>query len=238
MCKLTEQGLFIVFEGVDGSGTSTQANLLEKWLIARGKQAIISPEPTNGLIGRQIRAVLRGELSLHPDRALQDNLLAYLFAADRQDHLCGVAGVFAHLRQGINVICPRYFFSSMAYNDFHLARWLNHHFPLPDLLVYLDLDPEVAIARIRERGESELYETAAKLTEVRANYTKAFSYYYSPGRTDFIVLDAAQSAQAISEEIVAHLEEHYNPEQLFFNPPLAAQKESSWHSAFTERTIP
>ena len=78
---------FIVIEGIDGSGKSTQAELLKNYLINKGEKAVISPEPSNGIIGNLIRQALKKRIFFTTDKNLFDEQMAYLFAADRHDHL-------------------------------------------------------------------------------------------------------------------------------------------------------
>jgi len=78
---------FIVFEGIDGSGTSTQAKLLQEYFLKRGEKAVLSPEPSEGVIGRLIREIMQTNLISIKDQNKFDQQMAYLFAADRHDHL-------------------------------------------------------------------------------------------------------------------------------------------------------
>ncbi|MEO1802676.1 MAG: dTMP kinase, partial [Cyanobacteria bacterium J06629_2] len=78
--------IFIVFEGIDSSGKTTQAELLQSYFTANREQAVISPEPSNGIIGNLIRQALKQRVVFSKDRHLFDQQMAYLFAADRHDH--------------------------------------------------------------------------------------------------------------------------------------------------------
>jgi dTMP kinase len=137
---------FIVFEGIDGSGTSTQAKLLQEYFFKRGEKAVLSPEPSEGVIGRLIREIMQTNLISIQDQNKFDRQMAYLFAADRHYHLYNDHdGVFKLIQQEqTHVITTRYYFSSLAYNcnnpeEFAFVRQLNQHFPNPDLVIYIDV---------------------------------------------------------------------------------------------------
>ena len=200
--------LFIVIEGIDASGKSTQAELLKEYLITQKLQAVISSEPSNGIIGNMIRQALKQRIIFSRDRALFDEQMAYLFAADRHDHLYNdIDGVFKLIEDNYHVISTRYYFSSLAYNcdtvdKFNFIKKLNDRFPNPDLTIYLDLPIEASLARLQERSLQEIYETKSKLTLVREQYQKIFAEY--DGKA--IVLDATQDRLHIHRSIVEQVE--------------------------------
>ena len=176
--------LFIVFEGIDGSGKTTQAERLKEYLIKEGEPAVISPEPSTGLIGKLIREALQKSIIAIQNQPRFEEQMAYLFAADRHYHLYNDQdGVFKLINQDqTHVITPRYYFSSLAYNchtqaEYDFVSRLNQSFPAPDLVVYLDIPVEVAMSRIAERAERECYEEEAKLTQVSLNYQRIFKAY-------------------------------------------------------------
>jgi dTMP kinase len=196
--------LFIVFEGIDSCGKSTQAELLKDYFIARKEKAVISPEPSNGIIGNLIRQALKQRIIFSREQALFDEQMAYLFAADRHDHLYNdFDGVFKLIRDNYHVISTRYYFSSLAYNcetqdKFAFVQKLNDRFPNPDLTIYIDIPIEVSIARLQSRSVQEIYETKTKLTQVREQYQQIFAQYN--GR--MISLDGTQKPQQIHQQIV------------------------------------
>jgi dTMP kinase len=200
--------LFIVFEGIDSSGKTTQAELLKDSLITQQQQAVISPEPSNGIIGNLIRQALKQRIIFSKDQDLFDQQMAYLFAADRHDHLYNdVDGVFKLIKNNYHVISTRYYFSSLAYNcdtieQFNFIQKLNHRFPDPDLTIYIDIPIEVSLARLKERSLHEIYETKAKLTKVREQYQKIFASYEGQA----ITIDGTKAQQQIHQQIVAQLQ--------------------------------
>jgi dTMP kinase len=144
-------GLFIVLEGIDGTGKSTQASLLAEWFRAQGREVVASREPTDGPWGRQIRATAATG-RLDPEEELE------LFLKDRREHVEQL--IAPALAAGKVVILDRYYFSTMAYQgsrgfDPVQIRARNEAFaPQPDLLVILDLDVDRALERIGARGDT------------------------------------------------------------------------------------
>ncbi len=196
--------LFIVFEGIDSSGKTTQAELLKKYFLTTKEQAVISPEPSSGIIGNLIRQALKQRIVFSKDQHLFDQQMAYLFAADRHDHLYNdVDGVFKLIEDNYHVISTRYYFSSLAYNcetieQYNFIKKLNDRFPNPDLTIYLDIPIEVSLSRLQERSLQEIYETKTKLTKVREQYQQIFAEYDG----NAIAIDGTQDQQQIHRQIV------------------------------------
>ncbi len=137
---------FIVFEGLDGSGKTTQARLLHDRIRNVLKEKVLYTfEPTNNDIGRLIRQYLKGEISLDPKS------LPYLFAADRALHLYD--DIIPELQHS-HVICDRYILSSYAYQP-EIAKSLNEKFPSPDLTFYLRVSPEFALERMKTKDKDK-----------------------------------------------------------------------------------
>ncbi len=170
---------FIVIEGTDGSGLSTQAERLEKRLREEGREAYLTKEPTVGPAGAMIRLILSGRLVPPKDapqsKPFQPETLALLFAADRMDHLH--TDIIPKLNIGVTVICDRYYLSSYAFQGVDVeVEWLrkiNSHCLKPDLTIFLNVDSTICYKRIqRRRWHVELFEEREKLEEVRQNYLK------------------------------------------------------------------
>ena len=202
------KNLFIVLEGIDGSGSSTQSELLKEYFTSQGEKAVISPEPSSGIIGNLIRQALKKRILFTEDTNLFDEQMAYLFAADRHDHLYNdVDGVFKLINDSFHVISTRYYFSSLAYNcqtseEFNFVSKLNHKFPNPDLVIYLDISPEVSLSRIKNRSLKEVYETKTKLTKVRQNYQHIFANYGD----NLLIVDGTEDMKKISLKITSKIE--------------------------------
>ena len=173
--EVKKRGLFIVLEGPDGAGISTQTGLLQSHLAAREIRSIATKEPTQGPIGSVLRQVLSHRLVYPPDRPLEDDVIALLFAADRLDHIR--VDILPRLEAGIHVISDRYRMSSYAYQGVSLGQeWvgaLNSRSVAPDLTLFINVPPEVSQQRITARGaHRELYESDERLRPIYENYLR------------------------------------------------------------------
>ncbi len=171
---------FIVFEGLDGAGTTTQTSLLEKNLKIREIPCSAECEPTGNYIGRIIRKVLKGEEEAAP------GTLAKLFAADRHEHLYNMKeGIITRCRRGEIVISDRYLFSSLAYQSirygFENVLALNSDFPLPEHLFFLEVPADVCQSRLKVREELEIFEKKSMQEEIAENYRRALELYRDYG---------------------------------------------------------
>jgi len=166
---------FIVLEGVDGAGTTTQLKAIDAALKAAEVPHWTTAEPTGRPEGALIRRILGGELEAAPAT------VAYLFAADRCEHLYGSGGILERLDRGEAVVCDRYVLSSLAYQGaacgLDLPRRLNERFPPPSLLIYFDIEPAVSMSRIHGRERREIYEHLPFQERVRAAYEEALGLY-------------------------------------------------------------
>lgn len=186
---------FIVIEGLDGAGTTTQTARLVDHL---GAGTVRTNEPTDGPVGRIARQSLRGE----PDAPPLD-ALPWLFAADRADHIHRL--VRPSLEAGHHVVTDRYLPSSLAYQSLTLPLeliWeLNRHFPVPDVLLFVEVDVQTALARIRARGEAaEIYDTEERLTTIHAAYARVMAFLGDQG-WPVRVIDGTQSIDAVAAAI-------------------------------------
>ena len=199
MSRDTQTGsLFIVVEGLDGAGGTTQCRLLQSWLERQGYTVVSTSEPTNRPIGKFIRSILQD-----PHSKVGDEVLSYLFAADRQDHLDG--RVRPALAKGEVVISDRYYHSSLAYQslslDFDFVAQLNGTFPTPDVTIFLSLEPETSFARVQNRGlPVERFETLDSLRSIYQSYNRVVDYCQKGG-DHILCLDATQSIEEIHEQI-------------------------------------
>ncbi|MBP5520013.1 MAG: dTMP kinase [Treponema sp.] len=199
---------FIVFEGIDGAGTSTQI----KKLVERGNNCaagrfVATAEPTTKETGKFLRKMLGGEFSV------DERTNAYLFAADRCEHIFGKGGVKELCESGKIVVSDRYFFSSMAYQSVscgdELPALLNSPFPLPEILFYFEINPEISLGRVNARGEhKEIYETLEKQKAIAARYEKIISEYEktsSQTGMKIIRINAADTIENIAKNIWKHI---------------------------------
>lgn len=192
---------FVVFEGLDGTGTTTQLKELEKRFRNVNRPVHFTAEPTDRETGKIVRKVLSGSVAVEPET------LARLFAADRGEHVYGTDGILSHLESGKAVFTDRYVFSSLAYQSLScdplLVKTLNEPFPLPELLFFFDIDPELAMTRVHTRGAGkEIFETTEFQQRVRDKYREILDHYGTtePGMT-IVRINAAESIETITENI-------------------------------------
>ena len=161
------KGKFIVIEGLDGSGATSQINLLVDYLNSKKIKTFYTKEPTDNIIGGLIRGVLTGVYHL-PDESLQ-----LLFSADRGHHIQRV--IKPILQKGQNVVCDRYIWSTIAFGSTTLDKkgllGLQRYSLLPDLTIILKIKPEESLKRIKDnRFGFELFEEVKKLKKVWTTY--------------------------------------------------------------------
>ena len=192
---------FVVFEGCDGSGTTTQLNILEGFF--QRNQPSLPPlyrtfEPTNGSIGKLIRSVLRKELALLPET------VAMLFAADRNEHLYGSGGIAERCGRGELVVSDRYLPSSLVYQGLlcgeELPARLNRDFPGPELLIFFDIESETAQRRMAGRDLKEIYEYLDFQVQVRERYKSLLPQFAAQGVT-VEVIDASPPPEDVAQEV-------------------------------------
>lgn len=193
-------GRFVVLEGMDGAGTTTQRAVLAERLEARGLTVRRTAEPTDGPVGRLIRATLRGDEGAPPR-----GTLPWLFAADRSWHLQGL--VEPSLEAGDWVLSDRYLPSSLAYQSLdwpiEQVAALNAFFRVPDLTVFLTLPVDVSLERIGRRGAArDIFEHREALERVGERYEAALARLGAEGWPIHRV-DAAAPIEAVTEAIWA-----------------------------------
>ncbi len=188
-----QKGILIVFEGIDGSGKSTQAEILLKRLQEEDFDAVYFREPSKGKWGRKIK-----KKALHPDSLSPEEELD-LFLKDRREN------VEKNLRPALQkrriVILDRYYYSTIAYQgakgiDEKLIRTMNEEFVVePDLVFIFDIDPKKGLERIENRKKKyRLFEREDYLVQVR-------EIFRSFKGEKFVHIDALKSREEISKEI-------------------------------------
>lgn len=196
--------LFIVFEGIDGCGKSTQLKLLCQKLTALGRTCVPTAEPTTSTTGKLLRAALSGS---DPRTAAE---MAALFTLDRIHHNKGEGGIDACLAKGHDVISDRYYYSSLAYQgsltDYDWVRRMNCDCPeirKPDLCIFLDMSPKAALTRIGNRGETkEIYEQEETLTLFRTTFMRVFDSLDD----NVAIIDAEGTPQEVATRVFAAVE--------------------------------
>ena len=191
---------FIVFEGIDGAGTSTQINKLVEYNPDR---FVATCEPTSGATGKFLRQMLSGDFTV------DEKTNAFLFAADRCEHIYGKGGIIETINKGKIVLSDRYFFSSLAYQSISCGEeypyFVNSKFPLPEYLFFFEINPEISLARVDSRNEKkEIYEKLGTQKKIAAKYNQVISQYENStiGETMKVIrIDASKGVDEIATEI-------------------------------------
>lgn len=197
--------LFIVFDGMDGTGKTTQMRLLSQRLNALGIETVLTAEPSQSPDGRALRRALSGQEPANNSR------LATLFLLDRIGHNAEIEG---WMTEGKTVISDRYYYASMAYQgqgeQFGWVADMNLHCPhirRPDGAILLDMNPEDSMARIRAgrtADELEIYETVAQQEKIRARFARVTEYLKD--RDLIITVDAAGTIEEVADRVWAAYE--------------------------------
>ena len=203
-----QRGRFIVFEGIDGAGKTTQISLLEAKFRAEGRRVMVTAEPTVSVTGGLLRDALGGISKRTAGE------MAAMFVLDRIFHNVNpVTGIEKMLAEGIDVICDRYYYSSLAYQgsetDFRWVADMNLNCPeirRPDCCIFLDLTPEQSLARISAgRVSREIYEEESRLQAVRDKFYHVFDLLRD--RDTVCVIDASGSVDEVAARVSAAVEE-------------------------------
>ena len=164
--------IFIVIEGIDGSGKTTLCETIFNTRLGKTDKIRMFSEPTNYETGIKLRKFLSGSLELPPEEELQ------LFIDDRKESV--KRNIRPCLDSGIDVILDRYYYSTAAYQantsrtpEEILNQNLKEEFPVPDYLFFIEIDPRIALKRISSRSENlDRFETIEKLETIYKNYQK------------------------------------------------------------------
>lgn len=199
---LMKKNFFIAFEGIDGSGKSTQVKLLKEKLEAAGQKVYVTCEPTDSPPGKMIRDMFNHRIDS------DHRTIAALFVADRLNHILNKKdGMLKMLSEGYTVITDRYYFSSYAYQSPHIdqdwvikANSLSAGLLRPDLNIYIDISPEISIERLNKGRDSiELYETLDNLRAVRNKYLEIIDLLKDEEKV--FIANGNQSPEDTSKEI-------------------------------------
>jgi dTMP kinase len=200
-------GTFIVLDGADGCGTTTQGKQLATRLRAEGYQVTLTAEPSTGPIGKLIRKYLGGGLP-KPDGEMLKAMMTLLFSADRIEHLA--FEVEKLLRRGHIVICDRYVLSTFAYqtdalDEFHWIAQVSQKALTPDVTVIVEVTPEVGMARCDDRGgRKEIYECLEVQERVSDNYRRLRNFPHGV----VLTLDGEGDPDEITDQLLELVRPH------------------------------
>lgn len=197
---------FVVIEGLDGAGTTTQTGLVAEGIRQRGKRVVVTREPTDGPVGRMIRSVLRGE-----EGSADRTTLPWLFAADRKEHL--FHEIEPAQENGNWVVCDRYYHSSLAYQSLELplekVLALNSTFQVPDLTIFLRVPVQECLRRIGARGqEAEMFERREELEKISSRYDDVISLLGSFGEP-IVEVDGTADPHDIAAAILDVIDDRF-----------------------------
>lgn len=205
---MSKKNLFIAFEGIDGSGKSTQAKLLAEHLQQQNIASVLTCEPTSEPIGKMIRNIFAG------NQNADQHTIAALFAADRLEHILNPeSGILHHLNTGKTVVTDRYLLSSYAYQGVQVSLdWVmeinrkSSELLFPDITFFIDLLPEEAMQRIRQnRSDTEPYETLDNLQKVHAMYYSAMEMLSPQHKESIAIINGNQSIEDIATAVRSKL---------------------------------
>jgi dTMP kinase len=190
MRNMTKKGVFIVIEGLDGSGKTTQSKILANKLSEKHK-VLCTAEPSHGKVGTFIR-----NDCLYEEKRLPTEVEALLFAADRIEHL--QTELAPALSEGKIVICDRYIYSSLAYQgsaglSLDWIKTINARALEPDFALYIDVSPERVLERLqRKKSVMETLETQKKVREIYLKYVE---------KGELIRIDGDKNKDVVAQEL-------------------------------------
>ncbi len=201
---------FIVVEGLDGTGKTTQIKILAEYIKAKGRTVEITAEPTAHPTGKLIRRILSGEVKTTPWS------LAALFLSDRIVHNKADDGIERMLSDGKTVISDRYYYSTFAYQghetDLNWAMDMHFNCPevrKPDLVIFLTMSPEKCVERIRANRPDEaieIYENVESLTKISRQFDTVFEKLKD--RENIVYIDADGTIEEVSQRLFEAYEKY------------------------------
>lgn len=211
------KGKFIVIEGIDGAGKTVQVDILAKKLGDLGIPLHVTRECSDGPIGKLLRNTY-----LPGHRECDERVVNYLYAADRLDHISNSEdGMMHYIDRGINVLCDRYLMSSLAYDTYMYygtaefdnamesiiqRNKVNMDLMTPDLTIFIDVAPEVAMKRINAgREEATIYENVEKLAKIRYAYLQSIKILRYRYHNFIETVDGCGSPEKVAADIWRHV---------------------------------
>jgi dTMP kinase len=202
-------GRFIVLEGLDGAGTTTQARILGDALRQAGRRVHVTAEPSTGPAGALVRQILTRRVAGPDGAGFDPTALALLFAADRLDHVA--SEIAPKVRDGVDVISDRFTLSSLAYQglttgDMAWVDGINGRAAVPDLTVFLRVRAPVAFRRRQAvTADREIFEVSAFQRQVADSYDRAMAYLRAAGQR-IVEVDGEAPVDAVAASVRAEVE--------------------------------
>ncbi len=202
-------GRFIVLEGLDGAGTTTQARILGDALRRAGRRVHVTAEPSSGPAGALVRHILTRRVAGPDGTGFDPAALALLFAADRLDHVA--SEIAPRIRDGYHVVSDRFTLSSLAYQglttgDMAWVDGINGRAAVPDLTVFLRVRAPVAFRRRQAvTADREIFEVSAFQRRVAAGYDRAMAHLRAAGQR-IVEVDGEAPVEAVAAAVLAEVE--------------------------------
>jgi dTMP kinase len=202
---MNSKGHFIVLEGIDGSGTTSQAQKLKSYLESKSCSVVTTFEPSKDDIGKMVRGSLTGARS-----AFTEPATALLFAADRLQHINDV--ILPAIKNGQWVISDRYVLSSLAYQSIHCdPQWvaqLNSLAQKPDYTFFLDISVQTSLSRMQQAERTlDRYENETLLDQVHKAYHRFLDH---PLCGPLSKINGEQTLEAVTQSLTEHISEKFN----------------------------
>ncbi len=212
--------IFLVIEGLDGAGTTTQSRRVADALRKKGQPVSVSREPSDGPIGVLIRQMLSMRVTIPGDDGQPEPVgretLALLFAADRLDHIDAEIG--PALGRGEIALSDRYYHSSLAYQgdvdgeesvDYGWVQQINSRARAPDLTIFLQASVDLCLGRLDDRGRRDIYESREKLERLCRRYEEVMNLLDERGEK-ILRLDASRPVDELTDCIVEEIETSFS----------------------------
>ncbi|MEM4257238.1 MAG: dTMP kinase [Candidatus Diapherotrites archaeon] len=198
------KGVWIVIEGIDGSGKGTLAHEIKEWALKNGipqKKIVLTAEPTKSNYGKKIRKILANQTKTNT------NELYELYIKDRKEHLKNK--IIPSLEKGKLIICDRFKYSTLVYQslqgiDFEKIIAIHKDMPLPNIVFILDLPVEIALSRIKKRTKKEFFETKNFLEKAREKFLELKTLL---PKENIHVIDASKEKNDVKEKVIKKLEQ-------------------------------
>ncbi len=198
-----KKGKLIVLEGLDGAGTTTQANLLSEFFKKMSVNHVVTAEPTKGKIGKLIKTILRNS---EFKGTVLDDILILLFTADRIEHTKNF--LEPSLDESKIVISDRYYLSTYAYQGFkktdEIVQLISVKFPVPAITFFIDVKVKTLLKRLAVREKREIFEYENMMKKIKLNYEEAISKLIFRGE-EIIKIDGEKEPIEIRDEIIYNL---------------------------------